>query len=99
MQPRARPENRHLGVLAGLVSGLALLSVFVACASSSGLDNGSPASSDGGPVALSSLTTCKASGPVFTYNQGAILGGLVDLARGTDLRNSRRTAQRGDLSA
>lgn len=32
---------------------------------------------------LASLTACNASGPVFTYNQGVILGGLVDLAAST----------------
>ena len=31
---------------------------------------------------LDGLTTCKASGPIFTYNQGVIVGGLVDLAAG-----------------
>ena len=29
---------------------------------------------------LDSLTACKPSGPVFTYNQGVVIGGLVDLA-------------------
>ncbi|HVZ71644.1 MAG TPA: glycoside hydrolase family 76 protein [Polyangia bacterium] len=32
---------------------------------------------------LDGLTTCKAAGPIFTYNQGVIVGGLVDLAAGT----------------
>jgi predicted alpha-1,6-mannanase (GH76 family) len=32
---------------------------------------------------LADLTGCAASGPVFTYNQGVILGGLVDLAAST----------------
>ncbi len=29
---------------------------------------------------LSNLTDCKPSGPIFTYNQGVVLAGLVDLA-------------------
>ena len=29
---------------------------------------------------LDGLTTCKATGPTFTYNQGVLMGGLVDLA-------------------
>jgi hypothetical protein len=29
---------------------------------------------------LTDLTSCKPGGPVFTYNQGVILGGLVDLS-------------------
>jgi predicted alpha-1,6-mannanase (GH76 family) len=29
---------------------------------------------------LTNLTDCKPSGPIFTYNQGVLLGGLVDLA-------------------
>ena len=29
---------------------------------------------------LDGLTTCKATGPTFTYNQGVLVGGLVDLA-------------------
>jgi hypothetical protein len=29
------------------------------------------------------LTTCKAGGPTFTYNQGVLMGGLVDLAAAT----------------
>src|SRR5450432_3572044 len=32
---------------------------------------------------LDGLTTCKAAGPTFTYNQGVLVGGLVDLAAGT----------------
>src|SRR5262249_30342244 len=32
---------------------------------------------------LDSLTTCKPTGPTFTYNQGVLVGGLVDLAAGT----------------
>jgi predicted alpha-1,6-mannanase (GH76 family) len=32
---------------------------------------------------LDGLTTCKATGPTFTYNQGVLVGGLVDLAAGT----------------
>jgi len=32
---------------------------------------------------LDSLTTCKPSGPTFTYNQGVLVGGLVDLAAGS----------------
>jgi predicted alpha-1,6-mannanase (GH76 family) len=32
---------------------------------------------------LDSLTTCQPSGPVFTYNQGVLVGGLVDLAAAT----------------
>jgi predicted alpha-1,6-mannanase (GH76 family) len=32
---------------------------------------------------LGSLTSCNATGPVFTYNQGVILGGLADLAAST----------------
>jgi predicted alpha-1,6-mannanase (GH76 family) len=31
---------------------------------------------------LDSLTTCKPTGPTFTYNQGVLVGGLVDLATG-----------------
>ncbi len=33
---------------------------------------------------LTNLTDCKPSGPIFTYNQGSIIGGLVDLAASTD---------------
>jgi predicted alpha-1,6-mannanase (GH76 family) len=32
---------------------------------------------------LDGLTTCKAAGPTFTYNQGVLMGGLVDLAAAT----------------
>ena len=32
---------------------------------------------------LTDLTSCKPSGPIFTYNQGAIISGLVDLAAST----------------
>jgi predicted alpha-1,6-mannanase (GH76 family) len=32
---------------------------------------------------LADLTTCAAAGPIFTYNQGVILGGLADLAAST----------------
>ncbi len=32
---------------------------------------------------LTDLTTCAASGPVFTYNLGVLVGGLVDLAAST----------------
>ena len=32
---------------------------------------------------LADLTACGASGPVFTYNQGVVLGGLADLAAAT----------------
>ncbi|HVU52516.1 MAG TPA: glycoside hydrolase family 76 protein, partial [Polyangia bacterium] len=31
---------------------------------------------------LDALTTCKPAGPTFTYNQGVLVGGLVDLAAG-----------------
>jgi len=33
---------------------------------------------------LNNLTDCKATGPIFTYNQGTLVGGLVDLADATD---------------
>jgi predicted alpha-1,6-mannanase (GH76 family) len=33
---------------------------------------------------LSDLTSCQASGPIFTYNQGSLIGGLVDLAASTE---------------
>ena len=33
---------------------------------------------------LSNLTDCKPSGPIFTYNQGVVLAGLVDLAASTN---------------
>lgn len=33
---------------------------------------------------LNNLTDCKATGPIFTYNQGVLVGGLVDLATATD---------------
>jgi predicted alpha-1,6-mannanase (GH76 family) len=33
---------------------------------------------------LDSLTSCKPTGPTFTYNQGVLVGGLVDLAASTD---------------
>ncbi len=32
---------------------------------------------------LTDLTTCAASGPIFSYNQGVLVGGLVDLAAST----------------
>jgi predicted alpha-1,6-mannanase (GH76 family) len=32
---------------------------------------------------LDALTTCKPTGPTFTYNQGVLVGGLVDLAAST----------------
>ena len=32
---------------------------------------------------LADLTSCSASGPIFTYNQGVILGGLADLSAST----------------
>jgi hypothetical protein len=32
---------------------------------------------------LDGLTTCKPTGPIFTYNNGVLLGALVDLAAGT----------------
>jgi predicted alpha-1,6-mannanase (GH76 family) len=32
---------------------------------------------------LDGLTTCKAAGPVFTYNNGVLMGALVDLAAST----------------
>ena len=32
---------------------------------------------------LSNLTDCKPAGPIFTYNQGAIISGLVDLSAST----------------
>jgi predicted alpha-1,6-mannanase (GH76 family) len=32
---------------------------------------------------LANLTTCAAAGPIFTYNQGVLAGGLVDLAAST----------------
>jgi predicted alpha-1,6-mannanase (GH76 family) len=32
---------------------------------------------------LADLTTCAPTGPIFTYNQGVLLGGLVDLAAST----------------
>ena len=32
---------------------------------------------------LADLTSCAAAGPIFTYNQGVILGGLADLAAST----------------
>jgi predicted alpha-1,6-mannanase (GH76 family) len=33
---------------------------------------------------LNNTTDCKAGGPIFTYNQGSIIGGLVDLAASTN---------------
>lgn len=33
---------------------------------------------------LNNLTDCKATGPIFTYNQGTLVGGLVDLAEATN---------------
>ncbi len=32
---------------------------------------------------LTNLTACTAGGPIFTYNQGVLMGGLVDLAQST----------------
>jgi hypothetical protein len=32
---------------------------------------------------LDSLTTCNTTGPVFTYNNGSLMGGLIDLAAST----------------
>lgn len=33
---------------------------------------------------LNNLTDCKATGPIFTYNQGVLVGALVDLAAGAN---------------